>query len=265
MVSQPGVSRALARLEKEVGLPAPAAQRPDAAGHARGHGVQAARRRRPPLLRRRPRGRRASSSTRRPARSRSPSSCPWATWLVPDLVDTFRRDHPRVRFRLHSSDDARGSMVLADSHLDLELTARRPTEEGVSWEHLFTQPLVLAVSLDHPLAERTEVRLDEVADDDFVMLRPVLGAARADRQACAARPASRLARPSSPTTWPSSAASSPPGSEWRRPGRRLRSRARPTGANGTCGSRTWARTARSAWPGRRNAGCCPRPSCSVAT
>ncbi len=91
---------------------------------------------------------------------------------MPDLVDTFRSDHPRVRFRLHSSDDARGSMVLADSHLDLELTARRPTEEGVSWEHLFTQPLVLAVSLEHPLADRTEVRLEEVADDDFVMLRP---------------------------------------------------------------------------------------------
>ena len=51
-------------------------------------------------------------------------------WLVPDLIDTFRRDHARVRFRLTSSDDARGSTVLADGQLDLELTARRPTEEG---------------------------------------------------------------------------------------------------------------------------------------
>ena len=63
-------------------------------------------------------------------------------------------------------------MVLSDGHLDLEVTARRPTEDGVSWERLFTQPLVLAVSLDHRLANRTEVGLDEVAVEDFVMLRP---------------------------------------------------------------------------------------------
>ena len=50
------------------------------------------------------------------------------------------------------------------------------------WERLFTQPLVLALPLDHRLAERTEVALDEVDDEDFVMLRPLLGAARADRR-----------------------------------------------------------------------------------
>jgi LysR family transcriptional regulator, transcription activator of glutamate synthase operon len=94
------------------------------------------------------------------------------TWLVPGLIDTFRRDHHRVRFRLHSSDDARGSMVLADGHVDLELTARRPTEEGVRWERLFTQPLVLVVPDGHRLARHHEVRLADVAEEAFVMLRP---------------------------------------------------------------------------------------------
>ena len=42
----------------------------------------------------------------------------------------------------------------------------------MSWDRLFTQPLVLAVSLDHRLADQSEVSLDEVADEDFVMLRP---------------------------------------------------------------------------------------------
>ena len=171
MVSQPGVSRALARLEEEVGSPlllrsgrmlrATHAgmvfkRHVDAALHSFDDGLAAVEQLIDPET--------GSVSV--------VFQLSLGTWLVPDLVDTFRSDHPRVRFRLHSSDDARGSMVLADSHLDLELTARRPTEEGVSWEHLFTQPLVLAVSLEHPLADRTEVRLEEVADDDFVMLRP---------------------------------------------------------------------------------------------
>ena len=181
MVSQPGVSRALARLEEEVGSPlllrsgrmlrATHAgmvfkRHVDAALHSFDDGLAAVEQLIDPET--------GSVSI--------VFQLSLGTWLVPDLVDTFRSDHPRVRFRLHSSDDARGSMVLADSHLDLELTARRPTEEGVSWEHLFTQPLVLAVSLEHPLADRTEVRLEEVADDDFVMLRPSWELRRADRR-----------------------------------------------------------------------------------
>ena len=170
-VSQPGVSRALSRLEKEVGSPlllrrgrmlrsthagAVFKRHVDAALHDLDDGL-------------------ASVDELIDPETGSVSiafQLSLGAWLVPDLVDTFRREHPRVRFRLHSSDDARGSMVLADGHLDLELTARRPTEEGVTWEHLFTQALVLAVSVEHRLGERDEVALDEVADEDFVMLRP---------------------------------------------------------------------------------------------
>ena len=171
MVSQPGVSRALARLEREVGSPLLVRHgrllRPTHAGavfkrhldnalHSFDDGLAAVEQLIDPET--------GSVSI--------VFQLSLGAWLVPDLVDTFRRDHPRVRFRLNSSDDALGSMVLADSHLDLELTARRPTEEGVSWEPLFTQPLVLAVSLEHRLADRTEVSLDEVAEEEFVMLRP---------------------------------------------------------------------------------------------
>ena len=170
-VSQPGVSRALARLEKDVGSPLLVRRgrmlrathagtvfkrHVDAALHDMDDGIAAVNELIDP-----------ETGTVSVAFQLS-----LGAWLVPDLIDTFRRDHARVRFRLTSSDDARGSMVLADGQLDLELTARRPTEEGVGWEHLFTQPLVLAVSLDHPLATLTEVGLDRVADEDFVMLRP---------------------------------------------------------------------------------------------
>jgi LysR family transcriptional activator of glutamate synthase operon len=171
LVSQPGVSRALARLEQEVGSPlllrsgrmlrsthagAVFKRHVDIALHHVDDGLAAVNELIDPET--------GSVSIA--------FQLSLGAWLVPDLIDSFRRHHRRVRFRLHSSDDALGSMVLANSHLDLELTARRPSEEGVRWEHLFTQPLVLAVPLGHPLADRSEVRLEEVADEDFVMLRP---------------------------------------------------------------------------------------------
>ena len=264
MVSQPGVSRALARLEQEVGSPlllrsgrllrtthagAVFKRHVDAAMHSFDDGLAAVEQLIDPET--------GSVSI--------VFQLSLGAWLVPDLVDTFRRDHPRVRFRLNSSDDARGSMVLADSHLDLELTARRPTEEGVSWEYLFTQPLVLAVSLEHRLADRTEVHLEEVADDDFVMLRPSWELRVQTDGLC------RDGRLHAPI-----------GLRGRRPGRRPRlRRGRARGGRGAgrrvlaggdpraraapAARSTRARTARSAWPGSRSAGCCPRPSCSVAT
>ena len=170
-VSQPGVSRALARLEKEVGSPLLLRRgrmlRPTHAGSEFKRHIDAA-------LHDVDDGLAAVDELIDPETGSVSIAFQLSlgAWLVPDLVDTFRRDHPRVRFRLLSSDDARGSMVLVDGQLDLELTARQPREEGVSWERLFTQPLVLAVSLDHRLADRSEVSLDEVADEDFVMLRP---------------------------------------------------------------------------------------------
>ncbi len=144
-VSQPGVSRALARLEKEVGSPLLLRRgrmlRATHAGTVFKRHVDAA-------LHDLDDGLAAVDELIDPETGSVSVAFQLSlgAWLVPDLVDTFRRDHARVRFRLHSSDDARGSMVLADGQLDLELTARRPTEEGVGWEHLFTQPLVLAVS-----------------------------------------------------------------------------------------------------------------------
>ena len=52
-------------------------------------------------------------------------------WPAPDLCRHLPpRPSPRALPARHSSDDARGSMVLADRHRDLELTARRPTRGG---------------------------------------------------------------------------------------------------------------------------------------
>ncbi len=113
MVSQPGVSRALARLEQEVGSPllvrsgrllrsthagAVFKRHLDAALHSFDDGLAAVEELIDPET--------GSVSIA--------FQLSLGAWLVPDLIDTFRRDHHRVRFRLHSSDDARGSMVLAD-------------------------------------------------------------------------------------------------------------------------------------------------------
>jgi LysR family transcriptional activator of glutamate synthase operon len=185
MVSQPGVSRALARLEQEVGAPllhkSGRVLRPTAAGnvfkrhvdacvHALDDGLAAVNELVDP-----------ETGTITVAFQLS-----LGTWLVPAMISQFRQEHPRVKFRLEQSDDALGSSLVSGGRIDLEFTARRPRNPTVHWERLLTQPLFLAVPTGHHLAGRKEVSLAEVADEDFVMLRQTWALRALTDELCAA-------------------------------------------------------------------------------
>jgi DNA-binding transcriptional LysR family regulator len=94
------------------------------------------------------------------------------TWLVPAIVAGFRRAHPGVRFVLRHADDAgTQSTSLASGRVDLEITARRLSGPMVRWRRLFSEDLYLAVNPSHALAARHGVGLSDVAGEGFVMLR----------------------------------------------------------------------------------------------
>jgi len=170
-VSQPGVSRALARLESEVGSPllhrSGRLLRPTYAGSVFKQHVDA-------MLHRLDDGLAAVSELVDP-RTGTVSvafQLSLGTWLVPGMIESFREEYPHVRFRLEQSHDALGSSLVAGGRIDLEFTSRRPRNPAVRWERLFAQPLFLAVPRQHRLARLDEVVLADAADEDFVMLRP---------------------------------------------------------------------------------------------
>lgn len=168
-VSQPGVSRALARVEAEVGVPllhrTGRVLRPTHAGTVFKRHVDA-------LLHRLDDGLASVAELVDPETGTVTLAFQLSlgTWLVPTLVSEFRQAHPRVQFRLQASDDAVGSPILTEGRVDLEFTARRPDNPDVHWEHLLSQPLALAVPADHRFARRATIDLADAADEEFVML-----------------------------------------------------------------------------------------------
>jgi DNA-binding transcriptional LysR family regulator len=170
LVSQPAVSRALARLEDEVGTPllhkSGRVLRPTHAGATFKRHVDA-------MLHRLDDGLAAVDELLDPEAGTVSVAFQLSlgTWLVPATIAEFSRRFPRVDFRLEHSDDALGSSRVAEGEVDVEFTSRRPRNPEVRWEPLLLEPLVLAVPPTHRLARRGEVALSEVADEDFVMLR----------------------------------------------------------------------------------------------
>ncbi len=176
-VSQSGVSRALARLEDEVGTPLLHRQgrvlRMTYAGSAFKRHVDA-------LVNSLDDGLAAVGEIVDPESGVVTLAYPLSlgSWLVPGLVGAFREQHPRVRVvieRTAVGEDGRISTQLATRRADLELTAARVAGQGVVWQHVLDEPFVLAVSTDHPLAGRSEVALAEVAEEPFVLRAPPSG------------------------------------------------------------------------------------------
>lgn len=94
------------------------------------------------------------------------------SWLVPDLVSSFRRLHPAVRFDLVPKRDELVSVVGRRAAADLEFTTRHPSEADLEWQQLVTESLFLAVPTAHRWAGRGTVDLAECGDEPFVMIHP---------------------------------------------------------------------------------------------
>ena len=93
------------------------------------------------------------------------------TWLVPDLVRSFRAAHPHVTFQLTQVPDEVHSAALDGGLADLEIGTRRARSAALRTRLIAIEPLRLAVQRDHPRAGQP-IHLADVATEPFVALRP---------------------------------------------------------------------------------------------
>ncbi|MDF3299092.1 LysR family transcriptional regulator [Streptomyces tropicalis] len=97
------------------------------------------------------------------------------TWLVPKLVTGFRQEHPGVRFELHQHEENGLVQHLLSATADLVITSKDPGHPLIAWRRLLVEPLLLAVPAQHRLARHDRVRLAEVADEPFILLKSGYG------------------------------------------------------------------------------------------
>lgn len=106
------------------------------------------------------------------------------TWLVPPLLSGFLAEHPRVRFELRQHGEEGLLAELLGGTADLVVTSGDPGEPAVAWRRLLVEPLRLAVPPRHRLARRKRVRLAEVSGEPFILLRPGYGLRATTEELC---------------------------------------------------------------------------------
>jgi DNA-binding transcriptional LysR family regulator len=92
---------------------------------------------------------------------------------MPPAVAAFRCAHPGVELSLAQAEPVDGIADLRAGRFDLVLSLDAsfcPVEgEDIERTHLLDDPMYVALPRDHPLAERSTLRLSQLADDPWLL------------------------------------------------------------------------------------------------
>jgi len=106
--------------------------------------------------------------------------------LVPELIAGFRRGSGAITFSLSQDAAEVVTARVLDDVADLGIVSPKPAAHGLGWRELLRQRLALAVPVEHRLASRRQVRLDEAADADFIAMHTGHGMRAILEDLCAA-------------------------------------------------------------------------------
>lgn len=93
-----------------------------------------------------------------------------APYLLPQLIDRCRTEFPNLL--VHTREDFRPSLLrgVLDGELDLALVSLPIKDPHISVEKLYSEPLLLAVGVDHRLAKMPEVNAKDLEPETFILL-----------------------------------------------------------------------------------------------
>ncbi|QDP08266.1 LysR family transcriptional regulator [Prescottella equi] len=176
-ISQPTLSRALARIERQVGVPL--FDRVNHRLQLNDYGRIMLEHTRRSLTE-------LHSASERIAALRNPESGTvrlgflhsLASWFVPEIIRVFRESAPQVNFALDQAPSGDIEAMLARGEIDVAVIGPRPAADEFDWYELYVERLCLAVPESHPLAGHATIRVADALDDAFVMLRKPFGLRR---------------------------------------------------------------------------------------
>lgn len=169
--SQPGVSRALARLSEEVGAPLLRREgrvlRLTRAGATFKHHVDA-------MLHQLDDGLAEVAQLMDPESGVVTVAFPHSLgeWLAPGIVAGFLKKHPDVQLELSARHDETTPATGTSSEIDLELTTLRPHGRAHHWRGLLREPLRLLLPEGHPLtADTAPIPLTRLGGERLITMR----------------------------------------------------------------------------------------------
>ena len=97
------------------------------------------------------------------------------THFIPDLLSKYRQLYPLVKFKLYQNATHALLEQLDAGEIDLCFSAPIVPLEKVDWAPLFTEELFVAVPADHALARHEAIKLSQIATEPIITFKPRYG------------------------------------------------------------------------------------------
>lgn len=90
--------------------------------------------------------------------------------VLPEVIERFKQDHPQVTVSVREIDSVEAVPSLQAGDIDLAF-ARLDGDlgKGIEWRPLTEEQLMVALPVDHPLANHSEIALASLASEPLVM------------------------------------------------------------------------------------------------
>ncbi|MDA1278513.1 MAG: LysR substrate-binding domain-containing protein [Chloroflexi bacterium] len=95
------------------------------------------------------------------------SSTP-AEFVIPGLVSSFTQQHPGISVEVLVADSAQVARTLGDRQADLGITGMPATAVGYSTVAVARDEVVLAVSNNHRFADQRSITIDQLRDENII-------------------------------------------------------------------------------------------------
>jgi len=90
-------------------------------------------------------------------------------YLLPPFVAAFRERHPGVKLQLHNVTGKDGLALLRSDQVDFAVGSMLDVPNDLSYEAVRSYDPMLITPLDHPLARRDEVRLEDLSPYGLIL------------------------------------------------------------------------------------------------
>lgn len=90
-------------------------------------------------------------------------------YLLPDLIKRFADGHPGIRLKLLNVTGRDGLALLRADEADLAVGSMIDAPDDITYHPIFTYEPMLIVPLEHPLARKKQIRLEDVSPYGLIL------------------------------------------------------------------------------------------------
>jgi DNA-binding transcriptional LysR family regulator len=89
-------------------------------------------------------------------------------YLLPQLIRTFHQRHPNIKVEIYRNNSASLLNDVKEDLVDLALVSFLPDDKEIEDTPMMNDPLVLITSMKHPLREKRRVHIRDLAGEKFI-------------------------------------------------------------------------------------------------